>query len=244
MNLRRDNILYQGRHPGTNGEIFAHESESEESEGEGEATFSGEDEEAEQQKKKEALPKSASGRVKTMRGRNERIITPEECRAHLRLLFANAMPICSLIFGRHGPYADVNVDRLSVASADIFFLDCLLVAPTRFRPPAKMGDTLFEHPHNELLSKVLATSYSLRDQADSLRRANEKGSSVDEATKRRMLGRFFESLIQLQIDVNSFIDSSKNPTRVRQGKLPPAGVKQNLEKKDGLFRMNMMVSIP
>jgi hypothetical protein len=29
---------------------------------------------------------------------------------------------------------------------------------------------------------------------------------------------------------------------MRQGKLPPSGVKQLLEKKEGLFRKNMMVS--
>ncbi|EJD01575.1 beta and beta-prime subunits of DNA dependent RNA-polymerase [Fomitiporia mediterranea MF3/22] len=241
MNLRRNNILHQERH-GRQSTQYADEdvSGSEESEGEGEAVFSDEEDGAEPEEKREALPKSASGKVKTMRGRNERIITPEECRAHLRRLFANEVSMCSLIFGRHGPFARVNTDRISPASADIFFMDCLLVSPTRFRPPAKMGDTLFEHPHNELLAKVLNTSYSLRDQADALRAANEKDSTVDEVSRRRMLGRLIESLVQLQVDVNSFIDSSKNPQRMRQGKLPPAGVKQNLEKKEGLFRMNMM----
>lgn len=149
--------------------------------------------------------------------------------------------MCSLMFGRHGPHALVTVDRLSPASADMFFLDCLLVTPTRFRPPAKMGETLFEHPHNELLSRVLVTTFSLRDQNEELRKAQAKDSVVDDASRRRLLGRLLETLIQLQVDVNSFMDSSKNPTRVGRGKLPPAGVKQNLEKKEGLFRMHMMV---
>lgn len=43
------------------------------------------------------------------------------------------------------------------------------------------------------------------------------------------------------IAVNSFMDSNKNPTPTFQGKLPPQGVKQLLEKKEGLFRKNMMV---
>ena len=51
-----------------------------------------------------------------------------------------------------------------------------------------------------------------------------------------------EALIKLQHDVNSFMDSTKNPTIMRQGKLPPQGVKQLLEKKEGLFRKHMMVS--
>jgi DNA-directed RNA polymerase I subunit RPA1 len=107
-----------------------------------------------------------------------------------------------------------------------------------------MGDTLFEHPQNELLTKVLTTSYRLRDlnaelQAASLKDAMQKDPKVHS----RIFGELLEALVQLQIDVNSFIDSGKNPAPVRQGKLPPAGVKQGLEKKEGLFRMHMMVRL-
>jgi DNA-directed RNA polymerase I subunit RPA1 len=123
----------------------------------------------------------------------------------------------------------------------MFFMDVIPVSPTRFRPPAKMGETLFEHPQNELLAKILNTSYRLRDINDDLRVAESKVSATDEITRRALLSRLLEGLVQLQHDVNSFIDSSKNPTVMRQGKLPPAGVKQGLEKKEGLFRKNMMV---
>ncbi|KAJ3001154.1 hypothetical protein NUW54_g6613 [Trametes sanguinea] len=148
--------------------------------------------------------------------------------------------MCSLLFGRHGPLAPVNQNNLSLASADMFFLEVLPVSPTRFRPPAKMGEMLFEHPQNELLSKVLTTSYRLRDLNNNLRAASVKGSNVDEASRRRILQSLLDTLIQLQVDVNSYIDSSKNPTPIRQGRLPPAGVKQGLEKKEGLFRKHMM----
>ena len=56
------------------------------------------------------------------------------------------------------------------------------------------------------------------------------------------MGMLLEALVQLQVDVNSFMDSSKNPAPMRQGKLPPPGVKQGLERKEGLFRKHMMVS--
>jgi DNA-directed RNA polymerase I subunit RPA1 len=104
-----------------------------------------------------------------------------------------------------------------------------------------MGDQLFEHPQNELLAKVLTTSYLLRDLNNELRQLTQKDSGADDATIRKVTGRLLDGLVQLQVDVNSFMDSSKNPTRMRQGKLPPAGVKQGLEKKEGLFRMHMMV---
>jgi DNA-directed RNA polymerase beta' subunit len=189
----------------------------------------------------EALPKSASGKVKTMRGRNERVLAAEECRAHLRRLFKNEAGMCSLIFGRHGPFAPLVSGGFSLASADMFFMDVIPVAPTRFRPPVKMNDTLFEHPQNELLGRILATSYRLRDLNNDLRLASQKSDKFDATERKRVMGALLDRIIQLQVDVNSFIDSNKNPQPVRQGKLPPAGVKQGLEKKEGLFRKHMMV---
>ncbi|KAH9943303.1 beta and beta-prime subunits of DNA dependent RNA-polymerase [Epithele typhae] len=204
---------------GRTGDSSDEDSDSEEEEA-GDDVFTDNDEESPVHVKF-GPAKSASGKVKGARGRNERVITPEECRAHLRRLFANESIMCSLLFGRHGPFAPLTQHNLSLASADMFFMEVLPISPTRFRPPAKMGDMLFEHPQNELLSKVLSTSYRLRDLNVNLRAASVKGSD-------------------LQVDVNSYIDSSKNPQPIRQGRLPPAGVKQGLEKKEGLFRKHMM----
>ncbi|KAF8812281.1 beta and beta-prime subunits of DNA dependent RNA-polymerase [Phlegmacium glaucopus] len=210
------------------------EEEEEEEEGEGEAVMGEKDTGA------PSLPRAANGKVKTLRGRNERVVAPEECRAHLRRLFHNEAIICALVFGRHGPFAPLSPDHLSFASADMFFMDVIPVSPTRFRPPAKLGDTLFEHPQNELLSRVLQTSYRMRDLNINLKGASQKTPEFDESARKGIMAALLERLVQLQIDVNSFMDSSKNPQVVRQGKLPPAGVKQGLEKKEGLFRKHMM----
>ena len=247
LGLKRPNVLLDqqkprlspGDHPALSDQDMDVDSESD-AESEGEDVWSDKEELEQTAKVSSHLPKSASGKVKTARGRNERVMAPEECRAHLRRLFANEAIMCSLLFGRHGPFAPLTPHKLSLASPDIFFLEVVPVSPTRFRPPAKMSDMLFEHPQNELLSRVLVTSYRLRDLNDSLRLASAKDSVMDDNAKRRLLQSLLDTLIQLQVDVNSFIDSSKNPTPVRQGKLPPPGVKQLLEKKEGLFRKHMM----
>ena len=217
----------------------------------GETTFSDAEEEGVEDVTQIIGPaKSITGKLKSARGRNERVMTAEECRAHLRRLFSNEGVMCALLFGRHGPFAPfaTGKDKLSytAANADMFFMECLLVPPTRFRPVSKMGDSSFEHPQNEMLTKVLNTSYRLRDFNNEVKRLSSKDNTIeiDPSTIRKVLGSLFDTLIQLQVDVNSFVDSSKNPTKPRQGKLPPAGVKQLLEKKDGLFRMNMMVRSP
>ncbi|TCD69860.1 hypothetical protein EIP91_005937 [Steccherinum ochraceum] len=255
LNLKRPNVL-DGDSRGSasserNGarEDVVMEDEEEEEEGEGDDVMSDNDTDREDESRRGAanLPKSASGKVKTTRGRNERVVAPLECRAHLRLLFKNEAVMCSLLFGRHGTFAPLEAHSIanfpaviSPASADIFFLDVLPVTPTRFRPPAKMNGALFEHPQNELLKAVLVTTHRIRDLNDNLHSMNAKGSSADQAARKRITQQLLDTLVQMQHGVNSFMDSSKNPAPVRQGKLPPAGVKQLLEKKEGLFRKNMM----
>jgi DNA-directed RNA polymerase beta' subunit len=244
MDLVRPDVLPRAssRH---SGDVPGGDSESEsEDEPAGESTFSDHDMDVDEgATTAQQMPKSASGKSKTARGRNERVMPPEECRQHLRRLFDNERGMCALIFGRHGPFAPVDKKGYSTAKADMFFMEVLLVPPTRFRPAAKMGEMLFEHQQNELLGKILQTSYRLRDINEEIDAASLKTSDVTPDGRLRLVTSFLDTLITLQNDVNSFIDSSKNPAPVRQGKLPPSGVKQLLEKKEGLFRKNMMVRI-
>ena len=240
LEIRRPDVLYSipaGDSSGGGSKQGDSDTESEQ----GEPPMSDDEQE---EGRDEQPAKSASGKIKGARGRNERVVAPEEVRAHLRRLYTNEAVMCSLLFGRHGPFAKLSKDGYSLASADMFFMEVIPVTPTRFRPPAKLGDTLFEHPQNELLTRLLNTSYRLRDLNAELNVVSVKSVEYDESIRRSVLQNLLNTLVQLQIDVNSLIDSSKNPQPVRQGKLPPAGVKQGLEKKEGLFRKNMMVNLP
>ena len=221
-------------------EVVYTDSEEEEEGGAGDATASV----AQGEESIVAEPaRAVSGRVKGARGRQERLLAPEEVRAHLRRLFRNEATICSLIYARQGPFAQISRDGLYAASADAFFIELMVVPPTRFRPPTKRGEQVFEHPQSELFNKILNTTYRVRDVNESLSQAKAKDgenlSTPADATK--LLGQLLELMVTLQNDVNSLIDSSKSTTPVRQGKLPIPGVKQGLEKKEGLFRMHMMV---
>ena len=243
MGLKRPDVLAsiavsQNEQP--NGVDDYVDDSSVESEGEarGESTFSDQETIAGNQ---DALPKAITSKTKTKRGRTERIITPEEVREHLRRLFRNEQTMCTMVFGRHG-LSSVGSSSKATPWAEMFFVEALPVSPTRFRPPAQMGETVFEHPANELLAKVLSTTYRLRDINAQLRFPLDNKAD-DPADRPRLMARFLDDLIQLQIDVNSFMDSSKNPTPMRQGKLPPAGIKQGLEKKEGMFRKHMMVRL-
>ncbi|CDK29787.1 unnamed protein product [Kuraishia capsulata CBS 1993] len=122
-----------------------------------------------------------------------------------------------------------------VVTADIFFLQALIVPPTRFRLPSKLGDDIHENSQNSHLSKVLTTCVEIRD----LSRRQEaltlsKSTEEDRST---MFNRLMNAFVVLQDNVNSFIDSSKDASGT---KVPPPGIKQVLEKKEGLFRKHMM----
>ncbi|TIB69160.1 hypothetical protein E3P77_00623 [Wallemia ichthyophaga] len=178
--------------------------------------------------------------------RSERVMPASEVQSHLHRLFQNEKPLVSIIFSRHGPFPT------SEAMADIFFMSAIPVPPTRFRPAARMGDALMEHPQNELLGAVLQTSLRIRDYNNEMSALNDKeyaqtmannsslGADGVKIIRDRTYQRLLEELITLQHGVNSFIDSSKNPARLPQGREPTPGVKQVLEKKEGLFRKHMM----
>jgi DNA-directed RNA polymerase I subunit RPA1 len=210
------------------------------------------EEEEERHDNEEAVgpARTASGQIKGSRGRNERVMAPAEVRNTLRLVFQKESELCSLMFGRHGSPLAIQ-GRIIAPSilADMFFMDVMPVPPTRFRPASKMNGELFENAQNSLLTAVISTTQRIRElnQRCINYAKMEKGEMImDELSKiegKRAFEQLLETLIRLQHDVNSFMDSSKNPTLMRQGKLPPPGVKQLLEKKEGLFRKHMMVSI-
>ena len=123
-----------------------------------------------------------------------------------------------------------------LVKADMFFMECIVVPPTRFRLPSKLGDEVHENVQNQSLSKILTTSLLIRDLNDEL--AKIRLGKVSQDDKKIIFNRLMNAFVTIQNDVNSFIDSTKAPTN--GGKLPNPGIKQALEKKEGLFRKHMM----
>jgi DNA-directed RNA polymerase I subunit RPA1 len=85
-----------------------------------------------------------------------------------------------------------------------------------------MGDQTFDHAQNGYLGSIL--------------RMNQKIVTLSKSNLD--LSEFVDAAVQLQNDVNALFDSSKNTAA--KGNAAPAGIKQILEKKEGLFRQNMM----
>lgn len=182
-------------------------------------------------------------------------ISPLEIEMQLKHLWEKENEICNLIWG-----SSYNDNRLK--GYEIFFIKSVPVTPNRFRPPQLVNDRMCEHPQNTNLSNILTLNEKLlglkmtskfefmrrnakennKEEGDDVENEDdeeeeEKNGETEKEKVKKRLENFnlqVNSMIQLQENVNSYIDStlSRNPSG--------PGIKQLLEKKEGLFRKNMM----
>lgn len=127
-----------------------------------------------------------------------------------------------------------------------FFLRALAVPPSRFRPPVIMGNMTVEHSQNFYLSKVLelnarirsafATIHDLTSEEAELKRTNEDERRLKKirADKDKGQASMLEIWVDLQTTINCFMDSTRDPKGTASS--APPGIRQLLEKKEGIFR--------
>lgn len=173
-------------------------------------------------------------------------LTPVEARAHLRELWTNERSLLQNLFG-----------ILALASnshecpVDMFFLEALVVPPTRFRPMNFMNGRKYENAQTVSLSRVLQCCDTLRAV---LKLLGRRGSDQSERPEDQMETERLEQLVSkvmgkdldakmhfawnaLQVAVNVVVDSELDRLNINKG---TPGIKQILEKKEGLFRKHMM----
>ncbi|BBN13954.1 DNA-directed RNA polymerase I subunit RPA1 [Marchantia polymorpha subsp. ruderalis] len=154
-----------------------------------------------------------------------KFLTPSEVKEHLRLTWENEERICSLIWGAQEAYGLLTKSKKDVCGSDMFFLQTILVTPNRFRPPNRMDDQILEHPQNIFYSRVIQANISLTESS----RGAKGDLNFSKATA---------LWLNLQNAVNALLDST---TAIgSKADAGGNGVRQLLEKKEGLFRMNMM----
>ncbi|QPG73851.1 hypothetical protein FOA43_001166 [Brettanomyces nanus] len=176
------------------------------------------------------LEGETSDTVEIASGKGSRYILSTEILGLLKAVFTVEQPLVKCLF--HS-----RPDTPKLVSADMFFLHVLVVPPTRFRMPQRLGDEVHENTQNELLSKVLTTSLLIKDLNEQFLGLQKDITGEEE--KKLIFNRLMNAFVTLQNDVNGFIDSSKNQNAGPSQTLLP-GIKQALEKKEGLFRKHIM----
>ncbi|KAF2218814.1 hypothetical protein BDZ85DRAFT_307063 [Elsinoe ampelina] len=123
-------------------------------------------------------------------------------------------------------------------SADMFFIKDVLVPPNKYRPEARTGnDSIAESPDNTHYKSII----NICDDMAQIHRQINGLEDPTEGRRRRTYSDFQEAWIRLQDAVNSMLDRDRNPMQAGAGRARVEdGIKQRLEKKEGLFRKNMM----
>jgi DNA-directed RNA polymerase I subunit RPA1 len=145
-------------------------------------------------------------------------LAPAMVREHLRVLWNQPVEarLLNHVFGGGG-------DHGGGAAYEIFFLDCLAVPANRFRVMKDEGSSMSSQ--DVLFTNVLRAQDRMRD---ALARRGELGDAQFNALIAGLA-------LTVQKSVNDLFDKEADPR-----KPGPTGVRQVLEKKDGLFRMHIM----
>ncbi|KAK9471333.1 uncharacterized protein V1510DRAFT_431410 [Dipodascopsis tothii] len=163
-----------------------------------------------------------------------RYVLSTEVRNHMSRLFKKEKLIVRLLF-----QSEAQDTATSTSLVDMFFLQILAVPPTRFRPPSLAGGEVHEAVQNELLTKILQSALRIRDLNAAITEIRE-AKAKDGLEARQVLSQLMNAFVTIQNDVNGFIDSTKASQAANRGRIPPPGLRQTLEKKEGLFRKHMM----
>ncbi|PKS09666.1 hypothetical protein jhhlp_004286 [Lomentospora prolificans] len=164
----------------------------------------------------------------------QRYLDAMEVRARLGLLFRKEQDVLELLYnGRAGDKSSAKVN------AEMFFLQAVLVPPNRFRPEARMGpDRISEAQQNSLYKNILRSSERVVQAHRDLR--EENNAKAGDNRSKSALASLHQAWTELQDSVNCLIDKTKSPVQGMAAQRVEDGIKQKLEKKEGLFRKNMM----
>lgn len=154
----------------------------------------------------------------------QRYISPMEVHARLTELFDKEQELIFLIYNARP--ATRSSPRVT---PEIFFLTHILVPPNKYRPEARTGDSsISEAQQNSLYKNILRSCGKIALIYNAL---NDQRGDISQ---------LHQACAELQDAVNSLIDKDKNPVQGAAAARNEDGIKQKLEKKEGLFRKNMM----
>ena len=164
----------------------------------------------------------------------QRFVNATEVKATLTLLFEREQDILSLIYNSRSA-----LKKATKVSAEMFFLQTLLIPPNKYRPEARTGEgEIAEAQQNTLYKSILNNNETVAQIYQDL--CNPSKVENNPSLRARLYHDLQEASCRLQDAVNSLIDRDRNPIQGAAGKKNEDGIKQKLEKKEGLFRKNMM----
>ncbi|CAI5442080.1 unnamed protein product [Caenorhabditis angaria] len=159
-----------------------------------------------------------------------------EVREHFRMVFKNDGKLLMKLFPM---LVDDLKECSTICPLDGLFLERLLVPPKKFRPIRMFKGAQYEDPQTLNLRRVLEATETIS--AIALIMKGDNNPQLLELIANRVRGKdintqMHDAYLQLQLRVNAIFDEDLN----KADRDHIAGIKQILEKKQGLFRMHMM----
>ena len=164
-------------------------------------------------------------------GDTQQFMPSPEIHAAITLLFEKEGEILNLVYNsRPMPKGESRVN------ADMFFVKNILVPPNKYRPAAAQGPgQVMEAQQNTAFSQIMKNC----DIINQISKERQNAGS-DSVTRMRDYRDLLHAIVQLQDTVNGLIDRDRGGLSGPAAASAPNGIKQILEKKEGLFRKNMM----
>eukprot|EP00743_Colponemidia_sp_Colp-15_P005106 GILK01005496.1.p1 GENE.GILK01005496.1~~GILK01005496.1.p1 ORF type:complete len:1772 (-),score=385.89 GILK01005496.1:91-4842(-) len=152
-----------------------------------------------------------------------KFLPPTEVERHMKNLWDKEQEIVTLIWN-----APSKTTKRKV-TPDMFFLHVLAVPPSRFRPESKLGEETFVHQQTATFIRILNCNAKMKEMFH-VTVGEEDEYEAD-------LSKVVSTWVELQDSVNILMDNSK---ATRLADKEGAGIRQLLERKQGMFRMKMM----
>lgn len=176
----------------------------------------------------ESQDKDRPKKSKSKKSDSDVYLNPQEVHAAVSELFVREKEILNIVYNSRAEKNSPSV------TADMFFIKNILVPPNKFRPQPKVADDeVIEAAENSLYKQILTHCGNMNQI-----RAEIGGLVPESANRHRDFRDLQYEWIRLQEAVNTLIDSNRKP--LRRNLQNDEGIKQKLEKKEGLFRKNMM----
>ncbi|KAL9703026.1 hypothetical protein quinque_006544 [Culex quinquefasciatus] len=170
-----------------------------------------------------------------------KVVLAEEAQKSFRELYANDGKLLTLLF----PIMATSSATMR-HPVDLFFMNVIPVQPPLVRPVRRVeGQEILEHPQTTILRNILMANAVLRSILVMSTKDDEALGAMDVEMKKvyesAKGGTGLEKLYLAWIDLQNFVDQSLdiNMSQEKQ-KGRGCGLKQIIEKKEGLVRMHMM----
>ncbi|KAG8453360.1 hypothetical protein GDO86_000118, partial [Hymenochirus boettgeri] len=178
-------------------------------------------------------------------------LTPNMAKEYIEALWENEGFFLNHLF------SGIGADGELAFTPDMFFLELIVVPPSRYRPVNRLGDQMFTNGHTvnlqavlkdvSLIQKLLAVmaqdqekTHEVEELGSNLKEI-ETSDQIDRSFLSTLMGnsltdKLYNAWVRLQSHVNIVFDSDMD--KLMTEKFP--GIRQLLEKKEGLFRKHMM----